>query len=517
MPRSYNQAAESAILFVKGESVMEKFTFQSQPKLRMLTDDQIIVIHEKALSILENTGIYFQGAEALQVLKKNGADVDFNTKIVKFPSRMVTEAIEKAPSSFRLYNRGGEPVAALGEGKVYFDPGSSGIRFLESDGRTAREAVGADLVKIAKVCEAMDHIELLATALTPYDIPKNIGDSFRVYALLKHSTKPFITGAYTAGGVGAIRELLVADAGGYEALKAKPRAVLDITSLPPLKWTEVSCQNILDAAAYGLPIETISVPLLGAASPDTFAGCVLLHTVETLSGIVLTQLVNPGNPMVYGGAPMYFDMKNMTTSLNSVETSIIGAACAQMGKYYGLPVHTYAALSDSKLNDSQAGLETAVSGVVASLAGIDVISGPGMLDFCNTFSLEKLVIDNEICGMAHRLLKGIEFSEETLAAGLISEMGSFGDYLSTRHTLKWFKKEPYLPSDVIDRQNFEKWHEKGGRSAFDRAAEIVDEILKHPKASALTPEKNEALDSAWRKIAMEDGEMDEAALRATFV
>ncbi|HVI41244.1 MAG TPA: trimethylamine methyltransferase family protein, partial [Anaerovoracaceae bacterium] len=356
-----------------------------------------------------------------------------------------------------------------------------------------------------------------ATALTPYDIPKNIGDSFRVYALLKHSTKPFITGAYSAKGVRTIRELLAADAGGYDALKAKPRAILDITSLPPLKWTEVSCQNILDAAAYGMPIETISVPLLGAAAPATLAGCVLLHTVETLSGIVLTQLINPGNPMVYGGAPMYFDMKNMTTSLNSIETSLIGAAYAQMGKYYGMPVHTYACLSDSKMNDSQAGLETAVSGIVASLAGIDVISGPGMLDFCNTFSLEKLVIDNEICGMAHRLLKGIEFSDETLAVDLISEMGSFGDYLSTKHTLKWFKKEPYLPSNVIDRQNFEKWYEKGAKSSFDNAREIVEDILKNPKTSALSAEKSEALDNAWKKIAIADGELDEAAIRETFV
>ena len=496
---------------------MKKFAFCSQPKLRILSNEQIVTIHEKALHILENTGVFFQGEGALQVLAENGANVDFSTKIVKFSPQLVKEAIEKVPSSFKLYNRGGEPVAILGENNIYFDPGSSGIRFLESDGITAREAVGTDLVKIAKVCEAMNHIDLLATALTPYDIPKNIGDSFRVYALLKHSTKPFITGAYSAKGVKTIRELLAADAGGYDALKAKPRAILDITSLSPQKWTEVSCQNILDAAEYGLPIETISVPLLGAAAPATLAGCVLLHTVETLSGIVLTQMVNPGNPMVYGGAPMYFDMKNMTTSLNSIETNMIGAAYAQMGKYYGIPVHTYAALSDSKTNDSQAGLETAVSGIIASLAGIDVISGPGMLDFCNTFSLEKLVIDNEICGMAHRLAKGIEFSDETLAADLIAEMGSSGDYLATKHTLKWYKKEPYMPSSIIDRQNHEKWHEKGSKSSFDHAREIVEEILKNPKTPELSAEKSKALDDAWKTIVLNDGELDEAAIRVTFV
>lgn len=496
---------------------MEKFSFQDQPQLKMLTNDQISIVHEKALELLENTGVYFQSEEALNVLAEGGAKVDYGTKIATFPRQMVESAIKKVPSTFTLYSRGGVPTAVLGAGNVYFDPGSSGIRMLESDGKTAREAVGEDLVKIAKVCEAMEHIDLLATALTPYDIPKNIGDSFRVYALLKHSTKPFITGAYSANGVKAIRELLAADAGGYDELKEKPRAVLDITSIPPLKWTEVSCQNILDAASFGMPIETISVPLLGAASPATLAGSVLLHTVETLSGIVLTQLINPGNPMIYGGAPMFFDMKNMTTSLNSIETSLIAAACSQMGKFYGMPVHTYACLSDSKSNDSQAGLESAVSGILAAMAGIDIISGPGMLDFCNTFSLEKLVIDNEICGMALRMVRGIEFSEETLAADLIAQMGSHGDYLSTRHTLKWFKKEPYLPSAVIDRQNFDKWHERGGKTSFDHAREIVEEILNHPKGQPLPQEISDALDRAWSQIASADGELDEASIRATFV
>ena len=496
---------------------MEKFSFQDQLKLKMLSNDQISAIHERALLLLENTGVYFQNKAALKILAENGASVDFETRIAKFSSEMVKAAIENVPSSFTLYSRGGEPAAVLGAGNVYFDPGSSGIRMLESDGKTAREAVSSDLVRIAKVCEALPHVNLLATALTPYDIPKNIGDSFRVYALLKHSTKPFITGAYSADGVKAIRALLAADAGGFDELREKPRAVLDITSIPPLKWTEVSCRNLLDAAAWGMPVETISVPLLGAASPATLAGSVLLHTVETLSGIVLTQLINPGNPMIYGGAPMFFDMKNMTTSLNSIETSIIAAACSQMGKFYGMPVHTYACLSDAKCCDSQAGLESAVSGILAAMAGIDIISGPGMLDFCNTFSLEKLVIDNEICGMAHRLARGIEFSEETLAADLITQMGSHGDYLATRHTLKWFKKEPYLPSAVIDRQNFEKWNERGAKTSFDHAREIVSEILENPVAEALSQEISDALDGAWYQIAVDDGELDEAAVRATFV
>ena len=495
----------------------EKFSFVSQPKLRMLTEEQIKIIHEKALHILENTGVHFETEALLEVLEKAGARVDFETKIVRFPPALVLSAIEKAPNSFPLYDRKGEVALVLGDGGTNYDPGSSGVRMLESDGKTARESTGQDMVNIARVGEEMKNISLLSSALTPYDIPQAIGDSYRVYLLLKHCSKPFVTGAISVEGVAAIRDLLAAASGSYEALSEKPQALLDITAIAPLRWTHVSCSNMIDTAAYGMPVQLLSVPMIGASAPATLAGCVLLHTVEALSGLTAMQILNPGHPVVYGGAPMYFDMKNLTTSLNSIETNMIGAAYAQMGKYYGLPVHTYAALSDSKANDSQAGLETAMSGLIAMLAGVDVVSGVGMLDFCNTFSLEKLVIDDEICGMAKRFERGIDFSEETLASDLIGDMGTFGEYLGASHTRKWYKKEPYFPSDVIDRKNMEEWHKKGSMTSFDHAKERVAEILEAPKKSALDAARSEALDKAWRKIAAEFGELVDEEIEKTLI
>jgi len=291
--------------------------------------------------------------------------------------------------------------------------------------------------------------------------------------------------------------------GSYEELQRKPLAVFDICPSPPLKWTYISSQNIIDCARFGLPLETVSVPMPGAAAPATLAGCVLLHTIETLSGIVLAQCVKPGASVVYGGAPMYFDMRQSTTSLNSIETSLINIGYAQMGKYYGLPTHAYAGLSDAKVCDSQAGLESGMSALTALLAGINVISGVGVMEFCNTFSLEKLVIDNEICGMALRLEQGLNCSEEALAADLIAQLGPSGDFLSTDHTFKWFRKEPYFPSPVIDRSSRINWEEKGSLNAFAQARKQVQDILAKNQVRLLDSERTSELDKVTQNIMQE--------------
>ena len=478
---------------------MGKFQFGQNAWLKTLSDEEIATIHKSALNILEETGVYFQMPEALEILEKVGAKVDYDSHTARFNEKMVTAAIKSTPEKFFLHNRFNEPVAEIGGNNVHFAPGSATIRFLESDGKTARSTVGSDLVKIAQITESLDNIELVSTAITPADIPEILGDSFRVYTLLKNSTKPFVGGAFSAEGVKLIHELLSIGVGGPEELKKHPRMVLDVCATAPLQWNEISCTNILDSARLGIPIELLSVPMIGASAPATIAGCVLLHTVELLSGIVLAQAVSPGAPIVYGGAPMYFDMRYMTTSLNAIETNLISTSYAQMGKYYGIPTHTYATLSDAKAVDTQAGLESAMSGLTALLSGVNIISGPGVLDFCNTFSLEKLVVDNEICAMAKRYAKGIDFSDEMLAVGLIKEINHTGEYISAKHTRNWFKKETYLPSKVIDRRVFGTWSGDGSKNTFDLAREVVADILANKPIAKLDTATEKALDEAWER------------------
>ncbi len=482
---------------------MEKYTFTGQPALRLLSDDQIRLIHEKALDVLETSGIKFESDEALKILKDHGAEVDFDKKIARFSPQMVDDAVKKAPSSLQLYNREGEPSAHLSGNNVHFDPGSSLIRFMESDGKTVRSSESKDLVQISRVNDALENVHLQSTSVVCYDVPKPIGDSYRLYICLKNSPKAVITGAFSVPGVSHMREMLAAVAGGHDELREKPRAVFDICPSPPLKWTHISSQNIIDCARFGLPLETVSMPMPGAATPVTLAGSVVVHTAETLSGVVLAQCVNPGTPVIYGGAPVHFDMHHGTTPLSAVEATMVAAAYSQMGKYFGMPTHTYAALSDSKVIDMQAGLETGISGIIAQLAGINMISGVGSLDFVSSFSLEKLVIDHEICGMALRLQRGIDCSPESLAVDVINELGPGGVFLEAEHTFRHFKTEPFMPSAVIDRRERGNWKAEGEKDVFQRARERVKEIQETHTPAPLDSDRAEKLDAVTRGIMKE--------------
>jgi trimethylamine--corrinoid protein Co-methyltransferase len=270
--------------------------------------------------------------------------------------------------------------------------------------------------------------------------------------------------------------MLIAVRGTAENLRQKPLAIFDCCPSPPLKWSNLTCQNLIDCAKAGIPAELVSMPLTGATSPGTLAGAVVQHAAESISGVVIHQLAHAGSPIIWGGSPAAFDMRHGTTPMGAIETMMIDSAYAKIGKYLGLPTHAYMALSDAKLLDAQAGLETGMGAVIAALSGINVISGPGMLDFESCQSLEKLVIDNEICGMALRLVKGIEL-RDNFSDDLFGDIYNGEHFLTSPNTIKWLREEFYFPSEVIDRANYQMWLSVDGKSAGERAHEKVNQIL----------------------------------------
>jgi trimethylamine--corrinoid protein Co-methyltransferase len=274
--------------------------------------------------------------------------------------------------------------------------------------------------------------------------------------------------------------MLAAIRGGTESLRAKPLAIFDACPSPPLRWSHLTSQSLIDCARAGIPSELISMGMTGATSPATIGGTLVQHVVENLAGLCLAQIARPGAPIIFGGSPSSFDMRQGTCPMGAVETMMIDCAYAQLGKRLRLPTHAYMALSDAKTNDAQAGFETGIGAVLAALAGINVISGPGMLDYESTISLEKMVIDDEVCALAYRLISGIVPREELLAEHLFEGFGPETDFLKSAHTRKWYRVEHLLPI-VVDRDPYDTWEAKGGRSIADRAADRVKDLLaKNP-------------------------------------
>ncbi|MCK5143023.1 MAG: trimethylamine methyltransferase family protein, partial [Candidatus Heimdallarchaeota archaeon] len=290
-----------------------------------------------------------------------------------------------------------------------------------------------------------------------------------------------------------MKNMLVAVRGSEEELRRKPLAIFDACPSPPLKWSDLTCQSIIDCAKYGIPSEFVSMPMTGANAPVTILGAVVQHAAETLAGLVITQLVSPGAPVIWGGSPAVFDMRKATTPMGSIDTMILDLGYVEIGKYLNLPTHAYLGMSDTKILDMQSGFESGMGALLAGIKGVNMISGAGMIDFETTQSIQKVVIDNQMCGMIHRFNKGIVQRDEPIAKNLLIDLEEKTHLLSHDHTLKWFREEQFIPNKIIDRSTNEEWINKGRRSVTQRATEEVDKLLNKYTGVSLDKDKVSSL------------------------
>jgi trimethylamine:corrinoid methyltransferase-like protein len=445
-----------------------------RPNLTLLDIPLIDRILEEAFALLMDPGVRVGAPEAIDLLSSAGARVE--SGIAHIPETLARRALESAPREFGLYDRSGEIAVRYGGDKVHFDPGSSCLNILDPDAQKPRPAESADLVRLIQVAEMLPQYASQSTAMVCNDVPSELGDFYRLFLVLWYSNKPVVTGAFSADTLPAMIDLLIADSGDLGTLQKKPRAVFDVCPSPPLNWTEFAAHNLLVLARNGIPAELISMPLAGATAPVTLAGAVVQHAAETISGITIHQLAAPGAPVVWGGAPAIFDMSSGGTPMGAIETAMLDIACAQVGKHLGLPTHTYLGATDAKRLDAQAGLESGISSALGALAGINMISGGGMLDSLACHSVEKLVIDAEAIASALRLKAGIESGTEKLALSMFAQVGLHGDFLKLRETRALFRKEQHFPSPVIDRASREDESEDRP-DLLCRARSRVQELL----------------------------------------
>lgn len=448
-----------------------------RPKLELLSREFIEKIIDEAYIILENTGIFVENAEALSLLSDAGMRIDDSNQRVFLTKGIVEKCLATTPKVIKLYDRSGNTEYIVGENEVHFDPGSAATAILDKTNQVQRDASTDDLVKFVRLTDSLEHLHFQSTGLISGDIEQIISDSYRLYIGLQYSSKPIVTGTFRVEGFKPMHDMLVAVRGSEEALAAKPLAIFDACPSPPLKWSNLTTQSLIDCARAGIPSELISMGMTGATSPVTLAGTLVQHVAENLCGLVICQLAKNGSPVIFGGSPSSFDMRKGTTPMGAVETMMIDSAYAQIGKYLNLPTHAYMGLSDAKINDSQAGLETGIGAVLAALSGINVISGPGMLNFESCQSLEKLIIDNEICSMAYRLIEGISIRELPLIQDLFENFTQDTEFLTTEHTRKWYQKEHTYPL-VIDRDTYDTWVGLGKKSMETRASDEVERLLK---------------------------------------
>ena len=464
-----------------------------RPKLQLLEKDLLERIVDEALDVLGTLGMKIENDSAKTLLTDNGAGVDDSTGRVTFPASLVMKSIESVPNGFALHDVLGNRTHDLSGDKVHFTPGSSGITVLDYDTREMRTPVTDDYIRFTKLTSRMEHIESQSTACIASDVPGAIQDSYRLFLSLLYGEKPVVTGAFTIESYAVMRDLQLAVRGTAEELAAKPLTIFSCCPTAPLKWSDVTAQNLLDCAADSVPIEFVSMPLLGFMGPVTVVGSLIQHTAETLSGVVLSQLANPGCPVLYGGSPAAFDIRYETTPMGAMETQLIDCAYSEIGKHLGIPTQAYIGLSDAKALDAQAGLETSMGATLAALTGINSVSGPGMLDFERCISMEKLVVDNEICGLVQRMVRGIEPKDDFPSRPIFDEMLREGHVLIAEHTLTHLGGEHHFPGPVIERANLPRWQDEGSTTLGERAHREVERHLDEYEPSRLPDEAKREL------------------------
>ena len=460
-----------------------KKAFEPMVRIQVLPEDSISQIHGAALEVLERTGVAINTEEGRKILMDAGCSLK-GENIILIPPKLVEKALDSAPSSITLYDRLGEPRCFLEGWKTSFGTGSDCPFILDRETEEKRLCTYDDVAKGALVCDSLENFDFIMPVGIISDRLTHVADIYEVEATMINSVKPVVFTAHNRKTFQASIDVAAAVAGGLEKLQDKPFICLYGEPTSPLKHMPESTDKLIHAARMRIPVIFTPCPLGGATAPATGAGILVQATAESLSGLVIHQLVNPGAPFIFGGVLYMLDMATTISPYGAAELHQLCAALTDMAHYYKLPMFGTCGCSDSKRVDAQAGLEVGFSVLTATLNGQNLIHDIGFLESALITSYEMYILTDEAIGMARHIASGVAVNKDTLAVNVIHEVGHTGDFLSHEHTLNFFRKESYFPK-IMDRKGYEDWENEGRKTMDVRLKERADEIINTHKTEPI--------------------------------
>jgi len=465
------------------------------PRLNILTEEQIDLLHLSTLEVLRRTGVAVKEAQALDILRKGGCYVDGER--VRIPSHLVERALRCVPPRVCMCDRNGNPAMFLEDNYVYFGTGSDTPNTLDPFTGERRAAVLKDIQNVAKAIDCLDEMSFVMCSGIASDVNPQISDLYHFEAMVNNTEKPIVYTAWRLENLKAIVEMAEVVAGGEEKLRNSPFMALYTEPNSPLVLAEESTQKLMYLAEKALPCVYTVGTVTGGTGPITIAGGLVQANAEMLAGYVLTNLIREGMPFVYGGGVLPMDMATTLMSYASPEFMMTTSAMTDMARYYRLPMFSFAGCSDSNIYDQQASLESALWIMISSLSGGNLVHDVGYINNGLTTSFEQLVVSNEVIGMVRRITGGFEINEGTLALDLIDKVGPGGEYLTSEHTLKHFK-ENWLPK-LLCRKAYESWVEDGskdlGTVANEKARQILENHVPEPLDDKIKDKLTEIVES----------------------
>lgn len=454
-------------------------------RLRYLSEADKAALYDAALEIMAGVGQRVHSAEARELLARHGAEVEGD--LVRVPRELVAQARASAPSMIEVFDRAAEPAMSLGGYNSYFGNGSAVTSVFDLETGEHRPTVLADGVMAARLVDALPNVDFVMSYAHPHDCDPHQAplESFR--AMVANTTKPPVAVSENAADLEAMWHIACELRGGAQELAAKPYFVAFGQPSSPLLHPAESLAKLLFCAERGIPIVYATAPLAGGTAPITSAGHVALGTAESLLGLVVHQLRQPGAPFLFGIGPAVLDMATMQSAYNAPEY-YAGYLCAvELARWMDLPNWGYAGTTDAQVVDAQAGMEGGEEVFLSLAAGSNLNHDLGYMDFGMTASLELIVMMDECIALNRRLLAGVEVNPETLALDVVRQVGPGGDYLTTKHTRRHVRAAHWRPT-ILNRQARAAWRDEGGLDLREKARRRALRLLATHEPAPLPPE-----------------------------
>jgi trimethylamine--corrinoid protein Co-methyltransferase len=463
-------------------------------RLEVLSKDELLIIHQSSLEILSKIGISVSSESAIKLLQSAGCSVDFKTNIVKIPEQVLNEAIERAPSSITLYDRDLRAPCYLGGDNTYAWSGNVGTFVLTSGSGERRPAIVQDVAQFARLADALENIQVVGVQVVPQDVKGPAGEVLAAREMFANTSKHIFV-CHSEPSVARTQfDMARAVLQGKELAKYPiMTSLVDPTS--PLSWNRGSVEALIENAKAGVPCIIASCPISGGTAPTSLAGTLVVQNAEILSGVLISQLENPGTPVIYGTAAVIMDMHQGSAVIGTPETVLLRIAVAQLGRFYNLPTESIGPDSDSHCMDEQNAWEKMITASAVISSRANILMNAGMFASGLTVSYEQLVIDNEILGYLFHLRNGIEVTPETLAIKHIQETGPGGHFLRGDLQFAWRRlEEEYWMPDISCRMAYNTWINRGGRESMASARERTHQILEKHRPAELNSATNRRLE-----------------------
>ena len=457
----------------------------------LLTQQQVKRTHEASLEILEEIGLKVRFNPARELFKKHGCNVE--GEIVKLPREVVEKYRAMYPASYTFYARDPKFDRTIPQDSPVIVTASSAPDIIDPVTGAERRATSSDIAQIAHLINELPGYDIFSISTLADDAPPDQFTISRLYPALKYCLKPIRVTTTDMKDTKSVMDMAYLVAGGEQVYKEHPFLTHHYCPVvSPLTMDVLSTENVMFFAKEGLPVYPTIVPNAGLTSPMSMAGTIAQGNAEFLAIATLMQMCREGTPLIYATLATVADMRTGAYASGGIECGMLHMAFAQMAHFYNVPCGGYIGLTNSKVNDAQAGYETGMSGIAGVLAGMDMFNIGGLIDALKTFDFAKAVIDDEMALMMKRMKRGINFSEDELAVDLIKEIGPGKSFIVNPHTVKRMKTEAIL-TKMADRDARSAWEKKGSMDIHARAMNRIKEIMIQNTSSLIPAEIDEKL------------------------